>query len=83
MYLGANLFHDGRYLWLANAMLDNEMKDSNRKIDYIIGLEYFNESLSRIAPEVGSCYIRGTTGIAQKPMSIMPDKYKRRIASYQ
>ncbi len=74
MYLGANLFHDGRYLWLANAMLDNEMSDSNRTIDYIIGLEYLNESLSPISPEIGSCYVRGTTGIAQKPGSIMPDK---------
>lgn len=74
MYLGANLFHDGRYLWLANIMLDDEMKNPNRKIDYIIGLEYLNESLSPITPEVRSCYIRGTTGIAQKPAAIKPDK---------
>ena len=74
MVLGANLFNDGRYLWLAERMLDDEMKNMDRKIDHIIGVEYWNNSLTPVKPTVGSCYLLGTTGIAQKPGPLKPDK---------
>lgn len=74
MTLGSYLFHDGRYLWLVNNMLRNEMENPDRFISYILGLEYFGNNLTLTAPEVGSCYIKGTTGIAQKPGAIKPDK---------
>lgn len=74
MVLGSDLFHDGRYLWLANIMLENEMENPNRFLDSFIGLEYWNDKLSPVVPEAGSCYISGTTGIATKPGPIKPDK---------
>lgn len=72
MALGAQLFHDGRYLWLSKIMLSNEI-ESTKYLD-ITGLEYWNDNLIPIKPDVGSCYIRGTTGVAQKPGKLMPDK---------
>jgi len=74
MVMGAYLFNDGRYLWLAERMLDDEVKNINREIDYIVGLEYWNDSLIPVKPTVGSCYIKGTTGIAQRPGPVKPDK---------
>ncbi len=72
--LGSYLFHDGRYFFLANIMLENEMENPNRFLDYFIGLEYWDDKLIPVMPEVGSCYITGTTGIAPKPGPIKPDK---------
>jgi len=74
MILGANLFNDGRYLWLAERMLSNEIKNINRTIDYLVGLSYWNDNLVPVEPTVGSCYIEGTTGIAKRPGPLKPDK---------
>lgn len=74
MTLGAHFFNDGRYLWLADNMLENEMENPNRFLDYLVGLEYWDDKLSPVVPEKGSCYISGTTGIATKPGPIKPDK---------
>jgi len=74
MLMGAHLFQDGRYLWLAQRMLRNEMENPDRKIDYIVGLHLWSENISSLKPNVGSCYIRGTTGIAQRPGPLKPDK---------
>jgi len=74
MILGANLFNDGRYLWLAERMLNNEIKNINRTIDYLVGLSYWNDNLVPVEPTVGSCYIEGTTGIAKRPGPLKPDK---------
>lgn len=69
MSLGADLFNDGEYKWLANKML----KADETKY-YNMGLEKWNDSIKPIKPNVGSCYIKGTTGIAQRPGPIKPDK---------
>ena len=74
MVLGAYLFNDGRYLYLAERMLNDEMKNIERRIDHIVGLGYWNDDLTPVKPDVGSCYILGTTGIAQKPEPLKPDK---------
>ena len=74
MVLGAHLFDDGRYLWLAEKMLEDEMGNINRKLDYLLGLEVWNDDIVSVEPTVGSCYIKGTTGIAQKLGPIEPDK---------
>lgn len=74
MVLGSEIFPDGSYSWLANSMLKNEMENPDRDIDSIIGLEYWPNGSTPIAPNVGSCYISGTTGIAPKPGPIKPDK---------
>ena len=69
MSLGADLFNEGEYKWLANKML---------KVDettyYNMGLENWNDSIKPIKPNVGSCYLQGTSGIAQRPGPIKPDK---------
>lgn len=72
--MGARLFHDGKYLWLAQQMLRNEIENPDRKIDYIIGLNYWEENINPVKPNIGSCYIQGTTGIAQNLGSLKPDK---------
>ena len=69
MSLGASLFNDGEYKWLANKML----KTDETKY-YNVGLENWNDSIKPIKPNVGSCYIKGTSGIAQRPGPIEPDK---------
>ena len=74
MMMGSYIHDDGRYLWLAEKMLDDEMKNKERKIDYIIGLEKIENSLHVEKPTVGSCYMVGPTGIAQGPRHLMPDK---------
>jgi len=74
MVLGAEIFRDGNYSWLANSMLKNEMENPGRNIDYIIGLEYWADGSTPTVPNVGSCRISGSTGIAPKPGLIQPDK---------
>lgn len=74
MVLGGGLLNDGRYLWLAERMLEDEVKNIDREIDSIVGLEYWHNNITPIKPIVGSCYLKGTTGIAQAPKSLKPDK---------
>lgn len=73
MVLGAYLFNNSEYQWLSEKMLDREIARYRGK-DYIIGLNYWNTSINSKKPLVGSCYIKGTTGIAQKPGPLQPDK---------
>jgi len=74
MILGSYLHDDGRYLWLAEKMLDDEIKNPERKIGALIGLEYLQYTKSVEEPTVGTCYMIGPTGIAQKPGPLKPDK---------
>lgn len=74
MILGAYIFSDGRYLWLANRMLSNEVKNMGRTRDPFIGLNYWNDNIPMIRPTIGTCYIKGATGVAQKPGPLKPDK---------
>lgn len=74
MVIGSRLFGDGRYLWLAQRMLEAEMRLSIDERDPVMGLEYWDEGLEPQRPQVGSCYLTGTTGIAQRPGPARPDK---------
>jgi len=74
MFLGSQIFNDGRYLWLANKMLNDEMLNYNRTADSVLMTGSLNDSLVPIKPTVGSCYIEGTTGLAQSPGLLRPDK---------
>jgi hypothetical protein len=74
MVLGSYLFQDGRYKWLAERMLADEM-ENNRKIgENVLGLSYWDDDLPSVRPTSGSCYIRGTTGMAWRPGPLQPDK---------
>ncbi len=74
MILGSYLHDDGRYLWVAEKMLEDELENKDRKIDLILGLEYFENIPNVQKPDIGSCYIEGTIGIGLQPKGIMPDK---------
>lgn len=74
MTLGAHLFDDGRYLWLSNNMLKNDMMRQDLNMDHNVGLEYWDETLIPVVPKTGSCYLSGTTGIASNPGPLKSDK---------
>jgi len=74
MMLGSYLHNDGRYLWISEKMLENEIINDKREIDFILGLEYFENFPNVEKPKIGSCYIEGTTGIGLNPKDLKPDK---------
>jgi len=74
MILGSYLHDDGRYLWVAEKMLEDELENEDRKIDLILGLENFENIPNVQKPDTGSCYIEGTIGIGLQPKGLMPDK---------
>lgn len=74
MILGGYLFKDGRYFWLAQRMLEDEIRNIDRQRDLFVCLDKWDENLPLVQPKVGSCYIKGTTGTATKPGPLKPDK---------
>jgi len=74
MILGSYLHEDGRYLWVAEKMLEKELENEDRKIDLILGLENFDNIPYVQKPDTGSCYIEGTIGTGLQPKGLMPDK---------
>ena len=75
MALGAYIFHDGRYKWLANRML-NEMERRGIKFSmpYYYGLQFWDDSLRAIKPSLGSCYLLGPGNLPHDPGPPHPDK---------
>lgn len=77
MILGSSIFNDGRYKWLAEKMLEWETKnnlDWGEIGDYSVGAHLWSDELESLKPDIGSVYIQGTTGIAQNPGPLKPDK---------
>ena len=74
MVLGASIFRDGRYKWLAERMLSIEIGNSESRHGPIIGLSYWDDEIVSVKPSTSSDYIKGSGGIAQKPSPLLPDK---------
>lgn len=74
MTLGAYLFSSCEYKLLVQKMLLEEMDNREREIDYLVGLQFWDVTPEASKPGKGSCYIEGTTGLAQHPGPLRPDK---------
>ena len=74
MALGASLFHDGRYKWLATKMLRRASTGQEDLPKFCFGLASWDDSLKAITPSVGSCYLSGPGKFPHEPGPVIPDK---------
>lgn len=78
MALGASLFSDGRYKWLALRMLQQLSVEEDILLDdyapFYFGLVSWDDSLELVKPSVGSTYLMGPGEFPHDPGPLMPDK---------
>jgi hypothetical protein len=74
MALGASLFHDGRYKWLAVKMLKQLNTKEDVLFPFYFGLVSWDDSLEPVRPSAGSSYLIGPGGLPHDPGPSMPDK---------
>jgi len=74
MALGAWLFQDGRYKWLATKMLQDAEKERDVLPPYYLGLVNWDDTLKPTKPSIGSCYMMGPGKFPHAPGPSMPDK---------
>ena len=74
MALGASLFHDGRYKWLAIKMLQQIDPEEGIHSPFYFGLTAWDDSLQPIIPSIGSSLLRGPGHLPHAPGPDMPDK---------
>ncbi len=74
MALGASLFHDRRYKWLAVKMLQQQDAGEDVGFPFYFGLVSWDDSLEPVRPSVGSSYLMGPGGLPHDPGPSMPDK---------
>jgi len=75
--LGAHLFNDGRYKWIANRIL-NHMEEHRLGFTYeptfLYGFDFWNDSLRCVVPDWGSMYLEGPGNLPFDPGPSGPDK---------
>ncbi|MBN1795974.1 MAG: hypothetical protein JW804_04815 [Sedimentisphaerales bacterium] len=74
MAMGASLFHDGRYKWLANKMLYHADAGHEEFPEFYFGLALWDDSLQEQIPSTGSCCLSGPGRFPHNPGPNMPDK---------
>ena len=75
MALGALLFQDGRYKWLASKMLQRlTLEKGVRFPPFYFGLAFWDDSLVPVRPSVASLYLQGPGELPHNPGPSMPDK---------
>lgn len=75
--LGAHLFNDGRYKWIANRIL-NHMEENDlgftHEPTFLYGFSFWNDSLPCVVPDWGSVYFVGPGNLPIDPGPMNPDK---------
>jgi len=73
--LAQYLTGDGRYKWISERIIDY-INQHREKINFkeIYGLQFWDENLQSVKPKTELCFLQGSTGIAQKPGQLEPDK---------
>lgn len=74
MALGASLFHDGRYKWLAIKMLQQLDPEEGIHSPFYFGLTAWDDSLQPIPPSTGSSLLSGPGHLPHAPGPDRPDK---------
>ena len=75
MALGASLFKDGRYKWLAlRTLADSFMHGDAWTSPLNLGLSMWDDDLQPVKPRIGSVYLQGPGGLPHNPGPDMPDK---------
>lgn len=73
MLIAASLLNDGKYKYLAENMILNDMSKNIAPSSYI-GLDLWDDNVISTQPEIKSYYISGPSGTNAKPKEIKPDK---------
>lgn len=75
MSLGAYLFRDGRYKWLAMKGLAESERIGDEWVSPLnIGIMKWDDGVESERPQVGSCYLEGPGNLPHDPGASMPDK---------
>lgn len=74
MALGASLFHDGRYKWLAIKMLQQIDPEKGIHSPFYFGLTAWDDSLQPKIPSMGSVLLSGPGHLPHNPGPDRPDK---------